>query len=187
MSSLRFTPGLDAIVKRVDSLPVSALILIDGASGTGKTTLAELIAKRTAHRDAITLIHMDDLYRGWSGLDEGIAHLNEWILRPRATGRTIKSNRFDWATGEFVEGPHIDPAQTMIVEGCGALGGGAHEFADLTLWLAADDETRRKRAIARNPREALAEHWSMWEEQFVTYLKRESPATRASMHVRADG
>src|SRR3546814_20216068 len=43
------------------------LLCIDGPAGSGKTTLAEGISD--AFPGSSLVIHMDDLYLGWSGLD----------------------------------------------------------------------------------------------------------------------
>ncbi len=56
---------LDLLAERPSSLAAGRLLCIDGPSGSGKTTLADAVAARA---DAARTVHVDDLYRGWSGL-----------------------------------------------------------------------------------------------------------------------
>ena len=46
------------------------LVCIDGPAGSGKTTTAAaLVASLQEHRRAVEVVHLDDLYEGWSGLE----------------------------------------------------------------------------------------------------------------------
>lgn len=172
---------------RVQQLGPGSLVLIDGASGTGKTTLASEIERVLSGVEPPLVLHMDDLYPGWNGLERGIQNLNEWILTPRADGHPIVWRRYDWAAGEFGEDLTLDASRTLIVEGCGSFGGAAHGHADLALWASADDEVRRLRALARDPHENFAAHWTEWDNQFTTYVEREAPGQRAHIHVHSAG
>ena len=53
------------------------VVAIDGPSGAGKTYFTTALAQRipSAH-----VLHMDDLYPGWDGLERGVADLHDQIL-----------------------------------------------------------------------------------------------------------
>ena len=182
-----FEPSIFETALRVSRLPRGSLVLIDGASGTGKTTLASEIVRVLANVDVPEVIHMDDLYPGWDGLEQGIRNLHDWILQPRAAANAVSWKRYNWVTEQFEGDFALDTSRTVIVEGCGALGHGAHEFATLSFWISADDDVRRERALARDPSEDFASHWDEWDEQFVSYVEREAPGSHASIHVRCVG
>ena len=182
-----FTPSVVDLASRVSSLTPGSLVLIDGASGTGKTTLASEIERALSGATAPVVIHMDELYPGWNGLEQGIRNLHDWILTPRANGLPVTWQRYDWALHAFTTEFLLDASKTLIVEGCGALGLDAHTHADLAMWVSTDDELRRTRALARDPAEDFARHWDVWDDQFTVYVDREAPGSHANVHVRSGG
>lgn len=141
-------------------------LLIDGPSGAGKTTLANQIGAALG----IRVVHLDDFYPGWSGLAEGAAIVARDVLDPHAPGYW----RWDWENdrrGEWVE---LDPDADVIVEGVGAVTrasiGKARKRGTVdTLWVRADAEVRKRRALKRDP--YYAEFWDMWAAQ-ETALER---------------
>ena len=52
----------------------SPVVLIDGPSGSGKSTLADALLARWPG-PAPTLVRLDDVYRGWTGLERAGAEL----------------------------------------------------------------------------------------------------------------
>ncbi len=51
-------------LSRPPTLGAGRLVCVDGPAGSGKTSLADAVARRTAAQ----VVHMDDLYGGWDGL-----------------------------------------------------------------------------------------------------------------------
>ena len=182
-----FEPSVLELALRVSRLPPGSLVLIDGASGTGKTTLASEIERVLSGVDVPEVLHMDDLYPGWDGLEAGIRNLHQWILRPRADGQPVRWQRYDWHAQRFDGNFTLDTSRTVLIEGCGSFGLGAHEQADLALWVSADEEVRRSRALSRDSSHDFASHWDEWDAQFVGYVERETPGSHASIHVRCVG
>ena len=74
----------EQVLKLVDAGKSMPIILIDGRSCSGKSTLATEI-QNIVFKDgesAPRVVHMDDLYLGWSGLQAGVDYLQRFILKP---------------------------------------------------------------------------------------------------------
>lgn len=146
------------------------LIFIDGRSGSGKTTLA---AKLSA-RYSIPVIHMDDFYPGWYGLDDGIKILCKDILRSENPGYYT----WDWENnkqGQWVQLPDIRK-NSLIIEGVGCASIQVKtRIMQLkeekilnysliwTLFLELDEAERKKRALGRDP--YYKDYWEIWAKQ----------------------
>ncbi|MEN9621534.1 MAG: hypothetical protein RL499_1727, partial [Actinomycetota bacterium] len=90
------------------------ITLIDGRSGSGKTTFATVLAARTGAQ----LLGLDDVYPGWDGLEAGEVHVLEHVLRAIAAGRVPRWRAWNWrddAPGAWHE---LDPTRDLIIEGC---------------------------------------------------------------------
>jgi uridine kinase len=158
------------------------VILIDGPSGSGKTELAVRMRAHWVGADTPTLVHLDDIYPGWDGLDAASEHLAVNLLEPLRAGGGARWRRHDWSTGEAAEWHDVDPAHPLIVEGCGALSRRNAALADLAIWVEADDETRKARAIARDGVGYLRE-WDRWDAQWQRFVQRENPRASATVIV----
>ncbi len=156
------------------------LVVVDGPAGSGKTTLAGHLAAALA----APVVHMDDLYAGWSGMAEGVDRLGEQVLAPLAAGRPGRYQRYDWGAGRYAEWHDVPRTPFLVVEGCGA---GARRFAPLTtllVWVEADDELRLRRGLERDGA-AAREHWLAWMAAEREMYDAEGTARRAD--VRLDG
>jgi uridine kinase len=160
------------------------VILIDGSSGTGKTTLADRLIAGWPGTVAPTLVRMDDIYSGWGGLDAASAHIRDELLRPRRSGTTARWQRHDWPADVPAEWHTVDRNAPLIVEGCGTLSRANAALADLRLWLTADDGVRKARALARDAG-AFDAHWDDWQGQFDRFVERERPESHAELTIDA--
>ncbi|WP_382304212.1 ATP-binding protein [Herbiconiux sp. UC225_62] len=158
------------------------VILIDGPSGSGKTELALRMRDGWVGADVPVVVHLDDVYPGWDGLDAASEHIRLHLLEPLREGRPARWQRYDWTTGEPAEWHPVDPAHPLIIEGCGALTRHNAALADLTVWVETDDETRKARAIARDGERYLRE-WDRWDAQWQLFVRREGPRELATMIV----
>lgn len=153
-------------------------LVVDGRSGAGKTTLARLVVDAWP---SAQLVSLDELYPGWGGLREGAALACALVLAPHAAGTPGRYRRFDWDIGTFAgDETLVDPERPLVVEGCGALTPASAALADATVWLDADAELRRDRALARDG-DGFAPYWDMWAAQEDAHIACESPQARADL------
>lgn len=132
------------------------VVTVDGYSGSGKSTLARALA---AADSAWQVLHMDDWYPGWDGLDAG-ARVARAIAADLRAGRDSSYVAWDWEADAVGRTRRV-PARPTIIEGCGAV----EADADLTIWLADPGEAeRRRRALARDGA-TYAPHWQRWAAQ----------------------
>lgn len=144
------------------------ITFIDGPSGAGKTTRAlELGAQR-----GIPVVHLDDFYPGWHGLEEGAAMVPGLILRGRYRS-------WDWEADAPGEERQVDLRAGAIIEGCGAVTAGAlvaatmrgHEF--FCEWWDGEAVFRRAAALARDPE--YTPFWGLWAGQEKRFFARVAP------------
>jgi uridine kinase len=175
---------VDMLVEKCPRSP-SAVILIDGASGAGKSELASLLAARwrVGRTEVPTLVRMDDIYPGWDGLDAGSRHVFERVLEPRSSGSAAAWRRFDWATERAAEWTPVDPNSPLIVEGAGSLSRAAAPLASLRIWLDEAAPLRKQRALKRD-RGAFEAHWDRWAAQEEAFFDRERPDLLANVVVQ---
>jgi uridine kinase len=171
---------LALVLDRPPTLGSGRLICFDGPAGSGKTTWATELAHLAV--DA-TLVHMDDLYAGWSGLPEVDAQL-DGLLLPLAEDRPGSYRRYDWVAGEYAETVVVEPAPLLVIEGVGS---GASRFAPLVTllaWVEAPEQIRLQRGLARDG-DAFAPHWEQWAADEDKVFAHERTRERAD--VRIDG
>ncbi|MGN7190020.1 ATP-binding protein [Curtobacterium sp. MCBA15_004] len=155
--------------------PVGRLVvLVDGRSGTGKTTLGRALGARLG----ATVLHLDDVYPGWDGLRAASDAVVDQVL-----GAPSGYRRWDWAASRPAEWVPVGPAGPLIVEGCGALSRRSAPLASLRVWLEADDAVRHERAIGRDG-EVFAREWDRWAAQEAAFIAAEDPASLADVVVR---
>lgn len=147
------------------------ITLIDGRSGSGKTTYATELAARTGSQ----LLSLDDVYPGWDGLEAGEAHVLHHVLRAIADGVEPRWRSWNWADARPGSWHTLDPARPIVIEGCGAISPAARALADHARWIELDDdEERRRRAIARDG-EQFARNWQRWARQEEWHARLHDP------------
>jgi uridine kinase len=155
------------------------VLLIDGRSGSGKTTLARHLvdAWPVDQLGPVQLVHLDDVYPGWHGLEAASRIVDSGILAA-APGWTT----WDWQRDVPGERRTLDPSASVVVEGAGALTRASSALATLRVWLELDVETRRSRALGRDGA-TYEPWWDVWAEQEERHLAVEDPRSLADVVV----
>lgn len=175
-----------AVLRALADVGPAPVVLIDGPSGAGKSTLADRLVAAWPGPQAPTLVRLDDIYPGWQGLAAAVRQVSACLLTPRSAGLPAAWQRFDWDRGEPAEWHPVDPARALIVEGCGSLAAAHAQLSDIRVWLSADDEMRKARALARDG-EVFRAHWDEWQGEWEEYRSREHPERWATLRLRAEG
>lgn len=151
---------------------------MDGPSGSGKSTLA----RRLAAGLKCPLIHMDDLYPGWDGLEDAVPRLLEWVVEPLAAGRPARYRRFDWPSGQYAEWHDVPATDALIIEGVASGSTAAAAYLSMLVWVEAGQDERFRRGIERDG-EAYRPHWQRWAVQEERHFEAEGTRERADVVV----
>ena len=172
----------DQVLELIDSGVSTPIVLIDGRAGSGKSTLAALLQNQLfKDGDSLPrLIHMDDLYEGWDGLQAGTDYLLRLILNPISAHRKAEWQEFDWSKNERGRWREFDGGTPLIIEGCGSISRLAAEAASIKIWVEADDQVRFQRWIER---EGNDEFFGKWAAQEVEFYARERSTELADLTV----
>lgn len=169
------------------------LVVVDGPAGSGKSTLAgRLLAAFTRHRDrpSTVLVHLDDLYEGWSGMraDRGAGTVSERLtgdlFDPLRRGGPGGWQRYDWAAGAFAEWHPVQVPDVLLLEGCGSADPAFDGWTSRRIWVEASKTVRTRRGLDRDGPQMTA-HWQGWQDE--EDLLFDARGTRAHADLRVDG
>lgn len=163
--------AVELALSRPPTLHEGRLLCIDGPAGSGKTTLAGQVFETFP---GSRVVHLDDLYDGWSGLPRVGRQLAS-LLGPLAEGRPGSYRRFDWAADAYAETVVVDPVDLLVLEGVGA-GSSPPHLVTALVWLDAPEQVRLARGLERDGA-AMEDHWIRWQrdeaEHFAVHRTRE--------------
>jgi chloramphenicol 3-O-phosphotransferase len=155
----------------------TTVIALDGPSGSGKTGLADGIAAVTGAE----VLHLDDIYPGWSGL-AATPSLVRAVLDQIAVGKTGLVHRWDWDAGQ--DGPllRIRPVPLLILDGVGSGARAIRPYVSLLMWVDAPLEVRKRRALARDG-DVYAPFWDVWSAQEGEHFAAEQTRAHADIEI----
>jgi len=169
------------------------LVVVDGPAGSGKSTLAgRLLAAFARHPDrpSTVLVHLDDLYEGWSGMraDRGAGTVSERLtgdlLDPLRRGEPGGWRRYDWAAGAFAEWHAVAVPDVLLLEGCGSADPAFDGWTSRRVWVEAPRTVRTRRGLDRDGPQMTA-HWREWQDEEDALFG--ARATRDRCELRVDG
>ncbi|MFC0626909.1 uridine kinase family protein [Kribbella deserti] len=179
---------LDQVLASPPALGATRLICIDGPAGSGKTTVAGRLAQTAEGRGLrVQVVHMDDLYAGWDGAEQGFALLRDHVLARLAKGLEGRYRRYDWQAGAYAE-VHLVPAtvELLIVEGVTSANRGVEPWPSLRIWVETGNALRLDRGIERDG-EAMRDRWLEWMRWERDYFATEATRDRADLIVDGAG
>lgn len=162
------------LLSRPPTLGEGRLLCLDGPAGSGKTTLAAAVSGAvSAQAPALspaTVIHLDDLYDGWSGLPRLRAQLDP-LLGPLARGEAGSYRRYDWAAGRLAETVTVPPSPLLVLEGVGSGLAAYARWRTLLVWVDAPGDVRLSRWRARDgtAAEPFIAAWQRAEEELFAH------------------
>lgn len=163
---------LDAATLRAITAAPRPIVLVDGRSGSGKTTLSGWLAPQLgAH-----LVHLDDFYPGWDGLQAASDAVHEVVI-PSSRWRA-----WDWSLGVAAEWHGFPTSTPLVIEGAGVLSRANRALATFGIWVELDDQTRKQRALDRDG-DAYAPHWDRWAAQEDRFAADEHPRLLADIEI----
>jgi uridine kinase len=166
------------------------LVCVDGPAGSGKTTLADALAEcfdklnrrslRPSGRQS-RVLHMDDMYPGWSGLPR-IDEQLDGLLTPLGEGRAGSDRRYDWLAGEYAETVTVEPVPLLVLEGVGSGTSRFDPLQTVLVWVEAPYDVRLRRGIERDG-DVFAPYWEQWAADERDLFARERTRERADLVV----
>ncbi|QKW22849.1 hypothetical protein HUT16_30505 [Kitasatospora sp. NA04385] len=182
----------DGFLQLPQTRGATRIVAIDGAGGSGKTTLAAAVA---GHLDGAVIVHVDDFYRPMPDrerelldAEQGYQRYFDWerlrdqILIPLRDGQAARYQLYDWTTGQLGAWREIAPGAVVIVEGVYSARPELAHYYHFTAYVDTPRDVclQRVRARGENPEEWIR-RWRAAEDY---YLHTTWPQTRAKLLVR---
>lgn len=179
----------DEIQKRHQDNNKCYLVAIDGQSGTGKSTLAKLVAEKVNG----IVVNSDDFYSGgnddrWKECSpqEKVDLVIDWkklryeILEPLIAGKSASWHPLEFLhkkgwVGWKKELVQLEPKSVVILEGAYSARPEFLDMIDLAILIQATD-TMRRRQLQEREGEAFMKQWhEIWDEAEEYYFSKISP------------
>ncbi|CAB4925003.1 unannotated protein [freshwater metagenome] len=156
------------------------LIAIDGPAGAGKTTLAAKMMTELALYNSINLIHMDDLYSGWSNpLNEDLSLTLSRIVEAFASQKEFTVSIFNWSTNAFDSSLTFEPSEILIIEGVGAGQKTVRDAGAILYWLDVEPEIGLARVLNRDGFD-IQTQMRQWQVDQDEHFERDATRTFAN-------
>lgn len=167
-------------------------LAIDGPCGSGKTTLAALLAQLYD----CPVFHADDFFlRPEQRTPERFAQpggnldrerLREEVLLPLHKGKPVCYRRFDCHSLTLQPPVTVAPAMLSIVEGSYCLHPELSPLHDVSVCLSVSPELQRARILARNGREMAQRFFDRWIPLEQAYFDAMKPQERCGFIISSD-
>ena len=168
------------------------VLAIDGPCGSGKTTLAALLAQLYG----CPVFHADDFFlRPEQRTPERFAEpggnldrerLREEVLLPLHQGQTVSYRRFDCHSLTLQPPMTVAPAPLSIVEGSYCLHDELAPLYDVSVCLSISPELQRARILARNGEDMAQRFFARWIPLEQAYFNAMKPQTKCGFIVDSD-
>ncbi|MFM8926636.1 MAG: hypothetical protein ACKOFA_00315 [Rhodoluna sp.] len=85
---------------------------------------------------------------------------------------TASWQEFDWELGKRNAWREFSGGTPLIIEGCGAINSFTKQLAISSVWLEADEQTRKARWFERDG-DRFMDYWQIWAAQELDFYARE--------------
>jgi para-aminobenzoate synthetase len=164
------------VAQRQPACGTTTVIAVDGPSGSGKTSLADGLAEAIG----ADVLHFDDVYPGWHGLEATPPMIRAGVLDRIAADEIGVVHRWDWDADH--PGPilRVPPAPLLILDGVGSGASSIRPYLSVLLWVDAPLEVRKRRALARDGG-VYEPFWDVWAEQEARHFAAEETRIHADL------
>jgi hypothetical protein len=144
---------------------------------------------------SVRVVHLDDVYPGWTGLAEGVDRVARLVVAPLARGESGGYRRYDWVAGREAEWHDVAPADLVVLEGVGAGSVDVAPHITTLVWVEAPRELRLARGLQRDvdlygqeeAEDELRARWLAWTDDEDALHARHRTRDRADVVVPGVG
>ena len=174
---------MEKLCQRIDELLAQkerVVIVLEGSSASGKTTLAEKLKERYE----ANVFHMDDFFlQPGQRTPERLAQVGgnvdrerflEEVLVPLAKNEVIKYRRFDCKTTTLLPPVEIVSKKINIIEGAYGMHQAFGKYYDLAVFLDIPSKLQKERILKRNTAkmaERFFEEWIPMERKYQEAMR----------------
>ncbi len=161
------------------------LIAIDGYAGSGKSSLAKLLATQLQAE----IIHVDDFATWDQEFPWHTRLINEVFIPIQKKAATLSYERTSWWENHNPEKITNQPVtEVMILEGIRALRPELRDYISLSIFVSTPTDLCLQRGIARDLNtgkgvEEITALWKTWQASETAYMEQSKPETYANIVV----
>jgi uridine kinase len=169
---------LDAVARQIAALPTgdtAVLIGIEGFGGSGKSTFAARLSEVLPDAAVVPMdafIVKEQVLHPWDAGAFDHARLVREVLEPAQRGATVEYHVLDWASSTLVGPVVVPPSRYLIVEGISAFLPPAGGYYQYRIWVDVPADVAKARGRDRDRGTENEQHWDLWSQNDVDYLRR---------------
>ncbi|MFI7588930.1 uridine kinase [Spongisporangium articulatum] len=164
------------------------VVAVDGPSGAGKSSLVDAVPallEAAAPGTSVAVVHLDDVYPGWNGLEATPPLITRWLLEPLAAGEPAGYRRYDWAAERYAGRVAVPAVDVLLLDGVGSGARVCSPYLAALVWVEAPPAERYRRAMVRDG-EVYRPYWHRWAQQEAEFHAADRTRERADLMVSTE-